>query len=258
MEICNNSHKKELLKAIEHKAGENCFLYGDLENFDLESDFIDVWRIVKEGKTTSILLRYFKYYVAYSENDLDIPKMAKIIESDTDCTGISCLNSTLEKFEKFLNFKTIKKMFLAELSGESYKPVKINLTPNKATVDDLDRLFEFEKTIEEFNITEASRDSFGQEVRTGTGRIYYIEDEGNIVSTAGLTVENSKNGMIIGVATNPNYRRKGYAKSCVGAICSQMIEEGKTVLLFYDNPDAGVLYKNLGFEDINRWTMGTF
>ncbi|MEG2918252.1 MAG: hypothetical protein RR891_00580 [Clostridium sp.] len=31
--------------------------------------------------------------------------------------------------------------------------------------------------------------------------------------------------------------------------------ENKTVCLFYDNPVAGEIYKNLGFEDICFWNL---
>lgn len=118
------------------------------------------------------------------------------------------------------------------------------------------KLFNFQYSIDEFELTESSRESFGQEVLNGSGRIYYIKDKGKIISTAALTAENSKNGIIIGVATDKEYRTKGLAKSCVGNLCKEMVLENKSVLLFYNNPDAGKLYKDLGFKDINRWLMG--
>ncbi|MGL1890805.1 MAG: GNAT family N-acetyltransferase [Spirochaetaceae bacterium] len=256
MEKCNNSHKQELLETIRHKAGENCFLYGDIENFSLDSDFMDVWRIKKSGITTSILLRYYKFYVVYCSDDDDIEEVSQIIKKDNNASGVSGLTTTVNKLGKYIDFDKLKEMFLAELTSATYKPFKEVATPQKAVESDLDDLFNFECTVEEFEVTEENRESFGQEVITGTGRIYFIKENEKIISTAALSAENSKNGMIIGVATNPDYRRKGFAKSCVGLLCKEMVEESKSVLLFYDNPTAGILYKDLGFVDINNWGMG--
>lgn len=256
MERCDNSHKKELLNSIRNYAAENCFLYGDIENFSLESDFMDVWKSDNNEITTSILLRYYKYYVVYSTNNDDLPAIAKIINKDNNYQGISGLEKTMESLRSHINFSKIKNMYLAELSSKSYKKYDPVVTPKTAVKQDINDLFSFQSSIDEFNLTEESRESFGQEVINGTGRIYFIKKSNRIVSTAVLTAENSLNGMIIGVATSQNNRRKGLAKSCVGTLCKEMVEKGKSVLLFYDNPDAGRLYKELGFVDINRWTMG--
>ncbi len=256
MEKCNNSHKQELLEVLNSSAAENCFLYGDIENFSLDSDFMDVWRIKKDDKTTSILLRYYKYYVIYSIDSADHQEMAEIINANRDVVGISGLEEVVDSFSKLIKFKEIKNMYLAEMNKKTYRGYKPTITPLKAVKEDIDALFQFQANIEEFNLTEASRESFGQEILNGTGRFYFVKEDNKIISTATLTAENSLNGMIIGVATDPTHRRKGYAKNCVALLCKEMVEEDKSVLLFYNNPDAGKLYKELGFVDINRWAMG--
>ncbi len=258
MEKCNNSHRVELLEVLRDKAAENCFLYGDIENFSLDSDFMDVWRIVKNGETTSILLRYYRFYVIYSNNDEDLIPISQIIKSNNNALGVSCLNETLNKLNDILKFPKVKHMYLAELNKHSYVDSNPEEVPQKAIEEDIDDLFSFQSNIDEFELTEDSRESFGQEIVNGTGRIYYIKENNSIISTAALTAENSLNGMIIGVATDKKHRRKGLAKSCVGTLCKEMVSEDKSILLFYDNPDAGKLYKELGFVDINRWSMGTF
>lgn len=255
MEKCTNNHKKELLEAIKSSASENCFLFGDIENFSMDDDFLDIWRVVKEGKTTSILLRYFKSYIVYSIDSRDYKDIAHIINSDKDTQIVSGLETTLKDLSKFISFKSIKNMYLAELNKETYKNTESKITPKRATVKDLDSVFNFECSIEEFSMKKDDMEAFSKGVKTDTGRIYFIEKEGKVVSTAGLTAENSVNGMVIGVATDPAHRREGLAKCCVNKLCKEMVSENKSVLLFYDNPDAGKLYKSLGFVDINRWSM---
>lgn len=41
-------------------------------------------------------------------------------------------------------------------------------------------------------------------------------------------------------------------------LCHELLAEGKMLCLFYDNPEAGSIYKRLGFEDIGKWMMHVF
>ena len=58
------------------------------------------------------------------------------------------------------------------------------------------------------------------------------------------------------VATADGYRRKGYARTCLGALCRELTGEGKSLVLFYHNKAAGRLYSSLGFKDIGGWSRG--
>ncbi|EQI88936.1 acetyltransferase family protein [Clostridioides difficile P2] len=59
--------------------------------------------------------------------------------------------------------------------------------------------------------------------------------------------------MIIGVGTHPKYRAKGLATKCLIKLCSELLRENKIPCLFYDNEEAGKIYKKLGFENIGKW-----
>ncbi len=255
--LCTNKDKKELLDFLSKKETENTFFIGDIENLDLESDIIDVWKFKTDGEISSVLLRYYKFYLLSSENDNDLEKIAKIVCSDEECSMLSGIAETIDKMTEFVEFKKIKKTFLASVNKNTFKEIETRLNPIKAKAEDVDDLFEFQKSIEEFNISERSRDSFGKDVINGTGKMYYIIEDAKIVASATITAENSVNGMIIGVATDKKYRNKGYAMACVIKICKEMIESAKSVVLFYHNPNAGKLYKKVGFVDIGKWSMGT-
>jgi len=34
-----------------------------------------------------------------------------------------------------------------------------------------------------------------------------------------------------------------------------VLQEGKVLCLFYDNPEAGKIYKRLGYVDIGKWAV---
>ena len=255
MTICTDKHKKELLSYLKKQPAENCLFLGDIENFSLKDDFMDVWKFESAGKIAALLLRYYKFYLVAAENNNYAREMADIIAVDENALILSGVENTVRGLAEYYSFKKIKPTFLAELSKKTFTHFPSDLKPEKAAVADLNELFEFQKSIKEFALDERSRESFGNAVKTDTGRIYYIRQNGKIVSSAAITAENSINGTIIGVATDPAYRRKGYAKVCMSALCKGMIKSIKKVILFYDNPDAGKLYKQIGFTDVNKWAM---
>ncbi len=255
--LCTNKDKKDLLDFLYKKKTENTFFIGGIENLDLESDITDVWKFETEGKISSVLLRYYKFYLLSVENDNDLERIAEIVCSDEECRELSGLEETIDKITAFMEFKKIKKTFLASVNKNTFNEIETNLKPIKAVTEDIDYLFDFQKSIEEFNISEKNRDIFGKDIINGTGRMYFIKEDKKIVSSATVTAENSVNGMIIGVATDKKYRNKGYAMACVMKICKEMIESGKSVSLFYHNPNAGKLYKKLGFVDVGKWSIGT-
>ncbi len=89
----------------------------------------------------------------------------------------------------------------------------------------------------------------------GVARCYYIEEDGEMVSTASTSAENKASAMIVAVGTNKRAKRKGYATRCMSKLCFDLLEEGKELCLFYENPEAGSIYKRIGFTDIGYWMM---
>jgi len=256
MQKCKNTDKPELLAFLKQRPSEKCFFLGDVENFDIEEEFIDVW-VIRSGTTiTSVLLRYYRFYLISTADHGDMEKICRKISEDDQCESVSGILETIDLASRLINMKKLKRLYLAELTRKSLKEFEPDHNPLKAEKENINELFEYQKTIEEFSTTEENRESFGQEIITGTGRMYYIKQQNKIVSAATLTAENSLNGTIIGVSTDKEFRNRGYARACVGKLCREVTEENKSVILFYDNPDAGKLYKSLGFRDINRWGIG--
>lgn len=86
----------------------------------------------------------------------------------------------------------------------------------------------------------------------GDGRIYYIEKGGEIVSMAETAFESDNAVYICDVCTHPSYRQKGYTTQIVQKLCADLLSEGKTVAISYENLDAGRIYKKLGFNVVNK------
>lgn len=41
-------------------------------------------------------------------------------------------------------------------------------------------------------------------------------------------------------------------------LCDQLLKEEKELCLFYDNPEAGNIYRRIGFEDIGLWMLYSY
>lgn len=81
------------------------------------------------------------------------------------------------------------------------------------------------------------------------GRGTVIIKNHHLISVAQTDFETNHNCVIVGVATDPTYQGQGYARRVLTALCQSLQNEHITPCLIYDNPDAGILYRQLGFVD---------
>jgi predicted GNAT family acetyltransferase len=62
--------------------------------------------------------------------------------------------------------------------------------------------------------------------------------------------------MVVAVATHKKYRIQGHATRLMKALSKLYLKDKqKELCLFYDNPEAGKIYLNLGFKPMGQWTM---
>ncbi|MER1990706.1 MAG: GNAT family N-acetyltransferase [Solibacillus isronensis] len=250
----------EITMALVHKKpAENLFIIGDIEAYGMESDIQDLWGQFEGNQLKAILLRYDQNYIPYSEGNYDVEGFAKIINENRGRIEISGLQHLVAPLKKWID-RGIRR------DSETYYAKCTKLTVPTAELDFSNVTYlqpgEYAENIEMLqSIPEFSTGTFSVEGRERaekfkTGRTYIIRDEqGVMVSSASTTAENSQSAMIVGVGTRPGYGKKGYATHCMLKLCQDLLDEGKSICLFYDNPAAGRIYKRIGFEDIGFWTM---
>ena len=204
-----------------------------------------------------VLLLYFTHFLLFAENLEAVEELCTIIALDPNAQTLAGIDSTIQVAMKYLSFIDCKIEKLAELLPQNYNPGSTIHKPILAKEPDIKELFSFQQNISEFSTPAIMPKNFGQEITAETGRIYLIREGRAIVASATLTALNDYNGMVVGVATDSSKRRKGYAEACMRAICEYMVHEKKAVVLFYRNPTAGLLYKKIGFRDINIWSIAS-
>jgi uncharacterized protein len=246
-----------VLSFLSEEPSINLFIIGDLEVFGYDSDFQEIWAdFDKHGGIKAVLLRFYQSFIPYAKGEFNVDMFVSIITSYPRPFFLSGKSDIIEKFEAFQELQLGKKQetFFAECKntenlGEYYLDIK------KATLDDIDQILAIRRSINEFQIRDDAAEMLRTSMETNTSRTYFTEENGQMTACVSTTAENSISAMIVGVCTRKEYRRKGLATAIMQKLFKDVLNEGKVLCLFYDNPEAGRIYKRLGFKDIGKWTM---
>ena len=250
--------RAETLDFLSVEPAINLFMIGDIEQDGFDKDFQELWGdFDTSNNLTGVLLRYNTFYIPYykSSNFNPLPFL-EIIQNNPKHTALSGKESVLNVFKSYLEAYNCKDTYFCELKTAEKLPT-YSLPIQIAMPEDALRICKLLDEIEEFSDSTSNPESLERVIRSGAGRVYYTETEDGILKNVVQTsAENSMSAMIIGVATHKDYRSQGLMTGCLSKLCRDLIEnEGKSLCLFYDNPEAGKIYHKLGFKSIDKWTM---
>lgn len=246
---------------LSEEASINLFMIGDIESFGFEEDFQEVWgQFTDEGQLEGVLLRYNENHIPYfKSDDFDTSGFKEIILSKKGKIFISGKESVMKKFDGILPDHKVKSTYFCELKDPTSLDLELRDSSVKiAREEDAQIIQDLIEQIDEFPPIDNAVERTAHKLKTKAGRIYYMDNEqGEVITVAQTTAENSKSAMVVGVATAEAYRKQGLVSRCLTTLCSDVMAEGKTLCLFYDNPDAGKIYHRLGFKTIDNWVMVT-
>jgi uncharacterized protein len=253
----NDQDHDQVLTFLSEEPSINLFIIGDIEAFAYSSESQEIWAEFDEQNTIkAVLLRFHQSFIAYAKGEFDTSGFVSIMKKYSQPILLSGKSDIVEKFEAFEDLQLGKKQltFFAECrTDEFFSPDEV--VYKKASIEDVDQILELRQTIEEFHVRSDARDVLVQSMESNTSRTYFTEEDGVITSCVSTAAENSMSAMIVGVCTRKEYRRRGLATAIMQNLFQHVLNEGKTLCLFYDNPEAGRIYKRLGFNDIGMWTM---
>lgn len=255
----NRNDHDTVMAFIGHKPAENLFIIGDIEAFGYDSAIQDIWGQFEDGRMIAIMLRYDQNYIPFSESTYDVKGFAEIINQNPNRIEISGLKYLVDPLHSLISRKVRKysDTYYAKCTKLS---VKIDEEQFQHTYylqpSEYEENIEMLKSIPEFSMGTFSMEARERAEKYKTGRTYIVRDQdGIMMASASSTAENLQSAMIVAVGTKPGYEKRGYATVCMEKLCSELLAEGKTLCLFYNNPAAGNIYKRLGFIDIGMWTM---
>jgi uncharacterized protein len=248
---------EQVLAFLSEEPSINLFIIGDIEAFGYTSESQEIWAEFDDQSTIkAVLLRFHQSFIPYAKGEFDTSGFVSIMKNYSQPILLSGKSDIVAKFEAFDDLQLGKKQvtYFAECrTDECLSPDEV--VYKKASLEDEDQILQLRQTIEEFHVRSDARDVLVQSMEANTSRTYFTEENGILTSCVSTAAENSISAMIVGVCTRKEYRRNGLATSIMQNLFQDVLEEGKTLCLFYDNPEAGRIYKRLGFKDIGMWTM---
>lgn len=261
MRKCNETEQEKIYRCIALEPEINLFIYGDLETYGFSSPQVSVY-VEDDGSESydSLVLRYFDYYIIYSQHEnyalepvIDFFRGRENVESISGKMEI--LKPLVSYFPKF-QFTT---SYMCRCNSIApINPTSEHTAIQKLIPEDAPKIVELYVQIEEFASNyRGKEDEKAEEIRSNLsdGGIAYGVFEGHKLVSVGYTSgANSKSAMIIGIATLPGFRKKGFASLVVQMLCQESFEEGKDFLcLFYHNPEAGRIYHKIGFQEVGQY-----
>lgn len=243
---------------VQQQPAENLFIIGDIEAFGYDQPFQKVWGQFEGEKLIAVLLKYDGNYIPYAQGPFNADGFEAIFNSDDNAKELSGLKHLIDQIGPKITKNSTRKneLFYAKCTALSPLYPATELTDvTRLTINEFEENIALIHAIPEFAGSPTTVESKLRAEENKTGRTYIMREDNVMVCTASTTAENSMSAMIVGVATREGYKKKGYASKCMQKICGDLLNEGKSLCLFYDNPVAGAIYKRLGFEDIGMWNM---
>ena len=257
----NEGLRASLFEFLKRESEINLFIIGDVELFGFDKDFQEVWaQLDRDMSYRAVLLRYKTHFVFYSpETEYNAVGFANIINSYKDRCDLSGKKETLYPLLEKLEYKKVREQCFSTLSTiEELVKSDSHYIMERPSFEDADEIYSLRDQILEFNDFKTTLENTKELIKSEMGRSLVTRLDGNIVSCAATTAENSMSAMVVSVMTHPEYRKRGLAGACVQKLCEELLGEGKGLCLFYDNLKAGSIYRKLGFKEIGQWSSVFF
>ena len=140
----------------------------------------------------------------------------------------------------------------------------MNITYRKLTVDDLDVFIKMridqlreEGAKEDIDLEPALRDYYLRHLSDGTFVSWLALDKDRIIGTSGMSIvekppyfggPSGKIGLLSSMFTDPNYRRKGIAKTLLSKVVDEAGEQGCGTVQITASDMGVLLYSDFGFK----------
>ena len=255
----SESDRKQVLDFLYREHAFNIFPIGDIESFGFDKDFQRVYADIDVlGNYKSIFLRYRNNAIYYSVNKEFNHDYLKIFKEDP-FDFLSGKDGLFSEVEPYLNdYKKDLMYFVEAKSYDNQKKTFPFEIKRLTTKEEAEKLFYLFQKIKEFAPYHSDLDNFVSAKLNSINMCMtlYIEDGCKVISSVATTAETSKSAMVVAVGTDPNYRKLGLASTLLEELMKiYLLEKSKTLCLFYDNPEAGSIYKRLGFKYLGMWCM---
>lgn len=252
------SNHKEVLKLFGDDSENYYFLINDL----VTQNYENVYGEYENDQLVSILLNQFNNLTYYSPIDRDVA-VYKELFPQLIFQKLSGPSKLITKFKSIIHTKedTLSYMGVVKKIAATRRYPDLEISKVE-TEEEIGQQYDLLLLAEEFtgSIPKNKSDYIKMEkerLRLTSDRTVYLSLDHRMVATAATIKEGEKSAIIIGVCTDPSDRGKGYGTEVLIGLFKQLLSEGKFPYVFYNNPAARRVYKNLGMTEVCEWRVIT-
>lgn len=251
-----SSNHHEVLKLFGKEIENYYFFINDL----VTHDYQNVYGEYENEELVSILTSHLNNVTYYSPFNRDVTIYEEVIHTLT-FHKLSGPSQLMEKFKPFVHVKEDTHSNLGVVKSIAVKRRYPDLAIKIVRTDEeIGRQYDLLLLSDEFfgSIPKSKNQYIQMEkerLKTTSDRTVYISIGDRMISSAATIREGEKCAIIIGVCTDPLYRGKGYGTEVLIGLFDQLLKEGKYPYLFYNNPVARHVYKNLGMTEVCDWRV---
>lgn len=256
-----NKHDEQDVLAFLYEEPEiNLYIIGDIKNFGFEGSDQAIYAEFKSGEYYAVLSRNASHIVYYAK-DTDFNEDWVPIINQHDYLFISGKAPLIKAMAPFFPSLMMDKLeFMRSTTFIKDDDVSYTRIKFLTSREDALKVYTLLNQIDELeSVKKKSKEEFITYLLDNSGdngTTVFIEEDGNVIASASAVGETKKTAMIVGVATHEDYRQQGLGKTVLHYLVDLYVnQKNKTLCLYYDDPRAGALYTQLGFEPLDEWIM---
>ncbi len=232
----------------------------NIEAYGYSGKAVRSWGVFEKrtSRLSGVLLHFGNTVVVTDSNGECASAFAKLIETIRDIRGVRGSSESviiLPQHLKNYHSETLQDSFFLRLDSPPVCLPELLSKVRRAGPDDLDNLEQLYLYAEDMYRSRSNLYSKLRDSRVWIAEDFHLNSRKRIVSAALINVEGEDSALIGGVYTHPEFRGRGYAAACTAALSIELQNAAKTPLLFYENPTAGRIYRQLGFNEIDSWRL---
>ena len=229
---------EDLLKLVCAENIYACKIACLLESYGLKYDFAEFWVQYENDMPVTAVSRFYGDMTVYATAQTDFDELKEFLEM-TGFTSVLCE----------------KEIFKDSYSGIIMEKISANTDVTAEINPDLNEVYRLLESCKSDKFEVPGCEDFildmSHKIRHETALCVGVREGEKLVATA-MTVAQSETCAIIGaVATDKNYRKLGYGKKCVQALCHLL--NGRKIFIMRDQSENECFYKSMGFENQGKF-----
>ncbi|MBR4227448.1 MAG: GNAT family N-acetyltransferase [Candidatus Methanomethylophilaceae archaeon] len=248
--ILNPEEYRDVLRFIDReKPVISPYIPIDLEFYSEGSDDYGVYLQEISGRCTAIVSVYHDDVQLWASEDADHGELRGFVS----CGRFNHISSTVETLGLLgLRSETWGAIYrLGRIDPVSATDLDVRKAPLDEDYTGIAALIK--RHLDDGSEVEAISALLKERNRSSFGRNYFLKDGGRVIAHAGTYGESETCSVVGGVVVDPEYRGRRIAQMIVSELCSDLVEEGKSVFLMAYDDAAIHLYEKIGFRSYCSW-----